>query len=132
MRGFHGDIEQMTLENTNFRKVVYTGAHAQLVLMSLMPGEAIGEETHGKNDQFFRFERGTGRVEIDGNQYQVTDGSAVIVPAGARHNIINTSATETLNLYTLYTPPHHQDGIVRATREEAAQDAPEFDGTTTE
>ena len=69
MRGFHGDIEQMTLENTNFRKVVYTGAHAQLVLMSLKPGEAIGEETHGKNDQFFRFERGTGRVEIDGNEY---------------------------------------------------------------
>ena len=132
MRGFHGDIEQMTLENTNFRKVVYTGAHAQLVLMSLKPGEAIGEETHGKNDQFFRFERGTGRVEIDGNQYQVTDGSAVIVPSGARHNIINTSATETLNLYTLYTPPHHQDGIVRATKEDAEQDASEFDGTTTE
>ena len=132
MRGFHGDIEQMTLENTNFRKVVYTGAHAQLVLMSLKPGEAIGEETHGNNDQFFRFERGTGRVEIDGNEYQVTDGSAVIVPAGARHNITNTSATDTLNLYTLYTPPHHKDGIVRATREEAAQDAPEFDGTTTE
>ena len=132
MRGFQGDIEQMTLENTNFRKVVYTGTHAQLVLMSLKPGEAIGEETHGNNDQFFRFERGTGRVEIDGNEYQVTDGSAVIVPAGARHNITNTSATDTLNLYTLYTPPHHKDGIVRATREEAAQDAPEFDGTTTE
>ena len=132
MRGFHGDIEQMTLENTNFRKVVYTGAHAQLVLMSLKPGEAIGEETHGKNDQFFRFERGTGRVEIDGNQYQVTDGSAVIVPAGARHNIINISATDTLNIYTLYTPPHHKDGIVRATKEDAEQDASEFDGTTTE
>ena len=132
MRGFHGDIEQMTLENTNFRKVVYTGAHAQLVLMSLKPGEAIGEETHGKNDQFFRFERGTGRVEIDGNEYPVTGGSAVIVPAGARHNIINISATDTLNIYTLYTPPHHKDGIVRPTKEEAVQDAPEFDGITTE
>ena len=132
MRGFHGDIEQMTMENTDFRHVVYTGAHAQLVLMSLKPGEAIGEETHNGNDQFFRFERGTGRVEIDGNEYQVTDGSAIIVPAGARHNIINTSDTEPLNMYTLYTPPHHKDGIVRATKEDAGQDAPEFDGTTTE
>lgn len=132
MRGFHGNIEQMTLENTDFRHVVYTGAHAQLVLMSLRPGEAIGEEVHSKNDQFFRFERGTGRVEIDGNEYLVTDGSAIIVPAGSRHNIINMSTTDTLNMYTLYTPPHHKDGIVRATKEDAEQDAAEFDGTTTE
>ncbi len=132
MRGFHGDIEQMTLENTDFRHVVYTGAHAQLVLMSLRPGEAIGEEVHSKNDQFFRFERGTGRVEIDGNEYLVTDGSAIIVPAGSRHNIINISTTDMLNMYTLYAPPHHKDGIVRATKEDAEQDASEFDGTTTE
>ena len=132
MRGFHGDIEQMTLENTDFRHVVYTGAHVQLVLMSLRPGEAIVEEVHSKNDQFFRFERGTGRVEIDGNEYLVTDGSAIIVPAGSRHNIINMSTTDTLNMYTLYTPPHHKDGIVRATKEDAEQDASEFDGTTTE
>ena len=132
MRGFNGNIEQLTLENEDFRRVLYTAKHLQLVLMSLKPGEEIGEETHTENDQFFRFEAGKGLVKIDGNEYEVSDGSAVIVPAGARHNVVNTSATEALKLYTLYAPSHHKDGIFRATREEAMQNDEEFDGKTTE
>lgn len=132
MRGFSENIEQLTLENANFRQVLYTGKHAQLVLMSLKPGEEIGEEVHGGNDQFFRFEAGQGLVIIDGNEYTVGDGSAIIVPAGAKHNIINSSDTEDLKLYTLYAPSHHKDGIVRTTREEAMANEQDFDGTTTE
>jgi len=132
MRGYSGNIEQLTIENTNFRQVLYTGQHAQLVLMSLKPGEEIGEEIHGKNDQFFRFEAGQGRVVIDDNEYRVGDGSAIIVPAGARHNVINTSESEDLKLYTLYAPSHHKDGIVRATRDEAMANEEDFDGVTTE
>jgi mannose-6-phosphate isomerase-like protein (cupin superfamily) len=132
MRGYSGNIEQLTIENTNFRQVLYTGQHAQLVLMSLKPGEEIGEEIHGENDQFFRFEAGQGRVVIDDNKYRVGDGSAIIVPAGARHNVINTSESEDLKLYTLYAPPHHKDGIVRATRDEAMANEEDFDGVTTE
>ncbi len=94
--------------------------------------EEIGMETHNENDQFFRFEHGQGKVIIDGNEYAVSDGDAVIVPQGAEHNVINTSSDKPLKLYTLYTPPHHKDQIVRATKEEALADAPEFDGTTTE
>ena len=132
MKGFNTNIEKDTLENENFRKVLYTGKHAQLVLMSLKPNEDIGMEVHTDNDQFFRFEKGEGKCIIDGNKYTLSDGSVIIVPAGAAHNIINTSSTESLKLYTLYSPAHHKDGIVRATKEEANADGPEFDGVTTE
>lgn len=131
-KGYKADIEKLTAENTNFRQVLYTAADCQLVLMSLLPGEEIGMEAHEEGDQFFRFESGKGRVIIDETQYEVTDGDAVIVPVGAQHNIINTSETEALKLYTIYAPPHHKDGIVRATRAEAEADGPEFDGVTTE
>jgi mannose-6-phosphate isomerase-like protein (cupin superfamily) len=132
MKGYNSNIEQDTLSNKNFRKVVYTSAHSQLVLMSLLPTEEIGAEVHEENDQFLRFEGGSGRVEIDDNTYTVEDGDAVIVPAGARHNVINTSATEELKIYTIYSPPHHKDQIVRATKEEAEANDEEFDDTLTE
>jgi mannose-6-phosphate isomerase-like protein (cupin superfamily) len=132
MKGFNANIEKETLENENFRKVLYTGRHSQLVLMSLLPKEEIGMETHTDNDQFFRFEKGNGKVIIDGNEYEVSDGSAIVVPAGAEHNVINVSETESLKLYTIYSPAHHKDGIVRATKEEAMANEAEFDGTTTE
>ncbi|GMW05261.1 MAG: hypothetical protein AMXMBFR8_00580 [Nevskiales bacterium] len=132
MKGFKSNIENDTIENDNFRKVLYTGKHLQLVLMSLKPKEEIGLETHHENDQFFRFDAGNGRVEIDGNRYNVSDGDVVVVPAGAKHNVINTSATEDLKLYTIYTPPHHKDQIVRKTKEEAEANDEEFDGKTTE
>ena len=132
MKGFHTNIEQDTLSNSNFRKVLYTGKHSQLVLMSLEPGEEIGVETHDDNDQFLRFEGGNGKCFIDGNEYDVTDGFAIIVPAGAEHNIVNVSDTEQLKIYTIYSPPHHKDGIVRATKKEAGEREEDFDGTTTE
>ncbi|MCL5407615.1 MAG: cupin domain-containing protein [Patescibacteria group bacterium] len=132
MKGFVSNIEQDTLENNNFRKVLYTGKHSQLVLMSLKPKEEIGMEVHEENDQFFRFEKGEGKCIIDGNESMVQDGSAVVVPAGAEHNIINTSTEEDLKLYTIYSPAHHKDGIVRTTKAEALADGPEFDGVTTE
>ena len=100
--------------------------------MSLEPKEEIGMEIHKDNDQFFRFEKGRGKCVIDGNEYDIKDGSAIIVPAGAEHNIINVSATEELKLYTIYSPAHHKDGVVRLTKAEAEADAPEFDGVTTE
>ncbi len=132
MKGFTQNIEKATLENNNFRQVLYTSKHSQLVLMSLIPNEDIGMEVHPDNDQFFRFESGQGKCIIDGNEYQVKDGDAVIVPAGAQHNIINVSSTEPLKMYTIYSPAHHQDGVVRATKAEAEQNSPEFDGVTTE
>ncbi|MFA5020935.1 MAG: cupin domain-containing protein [Patescibacteria group bacterium] len=132
MKGFNDNIEQATLENDNFRKVLYTGKHSQLVLMSLKPLEEIGMEVHPDNDQFFRFEKGRGKCIIDGNEYDLEDGSAIVVPAGAQHNIVNVSETDDLKLYTIYSPAHHQDGIVRATKAEAEADGPEFDGVTTE
>jgi mannose-6-phosphate isomerase-like protein (cupin superfamily) len=132
MKGFNANIEQETLENSNFRKVLYTGKHSQLVLMSLKPMEEIGMEVHQDNDQFFRFEKGQGKCIIDGNEYDLKDGSAIVVPAGAQHNIINVSETEDLKLYTIYSPAHHKDGVVRATKAEAEADGPEFDGVTTE
>ena len=134
MKGFNNNIEEATLENNNFRKVLYTAKHSQLVLMSLLPNEEIGMEVHKDNDQFFRFEQGQGKCIIDGNEYQVTDGSAIIVPAGAEHNVINTSETEELKLYTIYSPAHHRDGVVRMTKEqaEAKENEEEFDGVTTE
>lgn len=132
MKGFKNNIEKLTLENNNFRKVLYTGEHSQLVLMSLLPGEEIGEETHKGNDQFFRFEGGTGKCMIDGNEYHVKDGDAIIVPAGAKHNVINTNQSEELKMYTIYSPPHHKDGIVRKTKKAAEENEEEFDGKTTE
>jgi len=132
MKGYNANIEKDTIANTNFRKVLYTGKHSQLVLMSLKPGEEIGMEVHTENDQFFRFEKGEGKCIIDGNEYALADGSVIIVPAGAEHNVINTGATEDLKLYTIYSPAHHKDGVVRATKAEAEADGPEFDGVTTE
>ncbi len=131
-KGYKADIEKLTTEDVNFRQVLYTAANCQLVLMSLLPGEEIGMEVHDEGDQFFRFEKGTGKVIIDETEYVVADGDAVIVPRGSRHNVINTSETEALKMYTIYAPPHHKDGIVRKTRAEAEADGPEFDGVTTE
>ena len=132
MKGFISNIEKDTLENENFRKVLYTSKHSQLVLMSLTPNEEIGMEVHEDNDQFFRFEKGQGKCIIDGNEYEVKDGTAVIVPAGAQHNVVNTSSSERLNMYTIYSPAHHKDGIVRATKAEAEANEAEFDGRITE
>jgi mannose-6-phosphate isomerase-like protein (cupin superfamily) len=132
MKGFNADIENSTLKNEKYRKVLYTGKYSQLVLMCLKPKEEIGMEVHAENDQFFRFERGQGKCIIDGHEHALKDGSAIVVPAGARHNIVNTSATEDLKLYTIYSPPHHKDGIVRSTKAEAEANEAEFDGVTTE
>jgi len=132
MKGFSTNIEKETLENENFRRVLYTGKNSQLVLMSLKHKEEIGMEVHPENDQFFRFEKGRGEVVIDDNRYEVEDGSAIVVPAGAQHNVINVSKTEDLKLYTIYSPAHHQDRIVRKTKEEAEKNEAEFDGKTTE
>jgi len=132
MKGFVINIEKETIGNENFRKVLYTAKHSQLVLMSLKPKEEIGMEVHKDNDQFFRFEKGQGKVIIDGNEYGVSDGFAVVVPAGSQHNIINVSESEPLKIYTIYSPAHHKDGIVRLTKKEAEANSPEFDGKTTE
>lgn len=130
MKGYVANLEQDTLANENFRKVLYTGKHSQLVLMSLAVGVDIGEEVH-ELDQFFRFESGVGKVVIDGVEHEVTDGSGVIVPAGAKHNVINTGP-EPLKLYTIYSPAEHQDGVVRATKAETLASEEHFDGKTTE
>jgi mannose-6-phosphate isomerase-like protein (cupin superfamily) len=132
MKGFVGNIEKSTMENGNFRKVLYTGKHSQLVLMSLKPMEEIGMEVHSDNDQFFRIEKGQGKCIIDGNEYDIKDGTAIVVPAGAEHNVMNVSDSEDLKLYTIYSPAHHKDGIVRATKEEAMANEAEFDGKATE
>jgi len=131
-KGFNSNIERDTLENNNFRKVLYSGNHLQLVLMSLKAGEEIGEEIHHDNDQFFRFESGFGKCVVDGNEYKVKDGDVIIIPAGAKHNIINVDSSAELKMYTIYAPPHHKDGIVRATKEDAVNNEEEFDGKTTE
>ncbi len=132
MKGYYTNIEKDALENGNFRKVLYTGKHSQLVLMSLKPRQEIGMEVHKDNDQFFRFEKGQGKCIIDGNEYELSDGVVIVVPAGAEHNIINASDTDDLKLYTIYSPAHHRDGIVRATKEEAEANGAEFDGVTSE
>ena len=129
---YKGNIEELTIANSDFRKVLYTAAHSQLVLMCLKPSEDIGMEIHPDNDQFFRFEHGQGKVVIDETTYDVKDGDAVIVPAGSKHNVVNTSDSESLKLYTLYSPAHHKDGVERATKAQAEADAAEFDGITTE
>lgn len=131
-KGYKADIEKLTLENENFRTVLYTGEHSQLVVMTLKPGEEIGVEVHGSSDQFFRFEAGTGTVIVNETEHTVGDGDVVIVPAGAQHNVINTSATESLKLYTLYAPAHHKDGVIHKTKAEALADKEEFDSVTTE
>lgn len=130
-KGYKENIESLTIANTDFRHVLYSGAHMQLVLMTLQAGEDIGFEVHEDNDQFFRFEEGEGEVIINDTHYSVADGDVVIVPAGARHNISNTGS-ELLKLYTIYSPAHHKDGIVRSTKQEAMDNEAEFDGTTTE
>ena len=131
MKGFAGNIEDLTKENENFRKVIYTGKFSQLVVMSLKPGEEIGAEVHETHDQFFRFEKGKAKVMIDDNEYQVEDDFAVIVPAGANHNVINVGDDE-VKLYTIYSPAEHREGVVHATKEEAMADDEHFDGVTTE
>lgn len=131
MKGFVENIEDLTEGNKDFRRVLYTGKHMQLVLMSLKAGEEIGEETHEDTDQFFRIEKGKGEVVIDGETHKVRADDAIIVPAGATHNVINTGQKR-LKLYTLYGPPQHRDGIVRRTKQEAEETEEHFDGKTTE
>ena len=131
MKGYVDDIEKATEDNDDYRRVVYTGKHLQLVLMTLQPGEQIGEEVHETHDQFFRFEKGKGQVVIDGKTHKIKADYGVIVPAGARHNVINTG-DKPLKLYTLYGPPEHRDGVVRATKAEAEAGEEHFDGVLTE
>jgi mannose-6-phosphate isomerase-like protein (cupin superfamily) len=131
VKGYHDDIERQTTGNNDFRRVLYTGHHLQLVLMTIQPGEEIGAEVHEDRDQFFRFEEGNGQVDIDDNTYDVEDGSGVIVPAGARHNVRNTGDAP-LRLYTLYGPPEHVDGLVEKTKADADATHEEWDGKTTE
>lgn len=132
MKGFVGDIESLTKDNDLFRKVIYTGKHLQLVLMTIPPGGEIGEEVHSDTDQFIRIEEGAGKAIIDGVEHDIEDDYAVLVPAGAKHNIVNISDTESLQLYTLYGPAHHKEGTVQATKEEADASDEHFDGVTTE
>jgi mannose-6-phosphate isomerase-like protein (cupin superfamily) len=129
MKGFVDDIERLTKDNGDFRRVLYTGKNLQLVLMTLRPGEEIGEEVHDDRDQFFRIEDGEGEVLIDGARHRVEDDDAIIVPAGARHNVVNTGNSP-LKLYTLYGPPEHRDGVVQRTKADAFEE--HFDGRTTE
>jgi mannose-6-phosphate isomerase-like protein (cupin superfamily) len=131
MKGFIQDIEDLTKENPNFRRVVYTGKHLQLVLMSIPPGGDIGEEVHAGHDQFFRIEKGKGEMWIDGRATKVEEDFAIVVPAGARHNLKNTG-THPLKLYTLYSPPEHADRTVQATRADAMASKEQFAGQTTE
>jgi mannose-6-phosphate isomerase-like protein (cupin superfamily) len=133
-KGFVQNIEKLTEENTNFRKVLYTAHHSQLVLMSLKPKEEIGVETHPDNDQFFRVEEGEGKAIIDGNEQQFSSGFCVVIPAGSEHNIVNTSTTKELKLYTIYSPAHHRLDVVHPTKADAEADEghEEFDGVTSE
>lgn len=132
MKGFIENIEKLSLENTYFRKVLYTAQHSQLVVMSLLPGEEIGEEVH-QLDQFIRCEAGHGKAILDGAEHDISDGVVVVVPSGSRHNIINTSPDKSMKLYTLYSPPNHRDGVVHKTKSDAEADEREhFEGATTE
>ena len=130
-KGFIGDIEELTEENTDFRRVLYTGKNLQLVLMAIQPGEDIGEETHADRDQFFRVEKGKDEVWVDGHRSKIKSDVAIVVPAGARDNIVNTG-DKLLRLYTLYAPPEHRDGTVQLTKAVAVAAAAHFDGKTTE
>lgn len=131
MNGYVGNVERETLENDDFRRVLYTAKHIQLVVMAIPAGGEIGEETHDL-DQFIRVEEGTGVAVLDGKEHELSDGTAVLVPAGTRHNIRNAASDETLRLYTLYAPPEHRDGVVHPTKEDADASEEHFDGTTTE
>ena len=133
MKGYCDNIERLTVKNEHFRRVLYTGHHLQLVLMTLRPGEEIGEEVHDDRDQFFRIEEGRGEVRIDGVANAVEDDFAVIVPAGAKHNVINTG-TAPLRFYTLYGPPEHKDGTVHEDKAqaEAQHEVDHWDGGTSE
>ena len=131
MKGFVGDIEKSTVKGSDFRHVLYTGKNMQLVLMALKPGEEIGEEVHHDRDQFFRIEQGEGEVRIDGRDTKIASNVAIIVPAGARHNIRNTGL-EPMKLYTLYAPPEHADATVHVTKADAEAAEEHFDGHTTE
>ena len=130
MRGYVDNIERLSLEDTNFRKVLYTDINSQLVLMSLAVGEEIGEEIHDV-DQFLRVEKGTGTAVLSGISHDIADGSAILVPRGVKHNIVNTGA-DAMKLYTLYMPPHHRDGVIHKTKAEAESDSEHFDGHITE
>jgi mannose-6-phosphate isomerase-like protein (cupin superfamily) len=121
MASYVGNIEDATLQNHFFHQVLFTSKHVQLVVMCLKPGEEIGLEVHDSVDQFFRFEKGQGKVIINGEESLVTDGFSVIIPAGAQHNVINTSTTDDLKLYTLYSPPNHPDGTTHKTKAEAEE-----------
>jgi mannose-6-phosphate isomerase-like protein (cupin superfamily) len=131
MKGYVADIEDLTEDNENFRQVLYTGKNLQLVLMALKPGEEIGAEVHATHDQFFRVEKGKGKIVIDGNASTIKSGFAMIVPAGAKHNVVNTGE-KVMHLYTIYAPPQHADGIVAVTRAAAETSHEHFDGKTTE
>lgn len=121
MAGFVTNIEEDTLANDNFRKVIFTAPYSQLVLMTLQPGEDIGMEVHDNVDQFFRIEAGTGKVVIAGEEHQISDGFAIVIPAGTEHNVLNTGS-ESMKLYTIYSPANHQDGVIHATKAEALAD----------
>jgi len=132
MKGYHINIEKETAKNTDFRKVLYTAKNMQLVLMCLKPHEEIGRETHKFVDQFFRIESGNGKCILNGIEQKVGSGDVLIVPAGAKHNMINTTNNIDLKLYTIYSPPNHEDGIVRATKKDAEHQQEKFEGGTTE
>lgn len=122
MKAYLANIEEITQANTNFRQVLYTGQHTQLVVMQLLPQEEIGLEVHETTDQFFRVESGAGKVVADGEEKEIKDGDVFIIPAGTEHNIVNTSAEQPLKLYTLYSPPQHKDGTIHKTKAEASQE----------
>jgi len=132
MKGYVGNIEDLTKENDNFRKVIYTGKNSQLVVMSIAPGEDIGEEVH-ELDQFIRIEEGAGKAILDGVEHELEDDFAIVIPAGMKHNVMNTSDYKDMKLYTVYSPPEHKDGVVYATKEDAMNgESAHFDGKTTE
>jgi mannose-6-phosphate isomerase-like protein (cupin superfamily) len=122
MTGYVGNIEEQTLANANFRQVIFTGAHSQLVLMSLLPKEEIGMEVHPNTDQFFRVEKGQGKIIMNGEETAISDGFAMVIPAGTNHNVINLSETDQMKLYTIYSPAQHRDGVIHKTKAEAEAD----------
>ena len=130
LKGFVTNIEKDTVDNSNFRKVLYTGKNSQLVLMSLKPKEDIGDEIHDV-DQFFRIDAGSGKVVINGTEHKISNGSAIVIPAGAKHNVIN-DGTEDLKIYSIYSPPHHADKTIHKTKQDALNDKEHFTGKTTE
>ena len=131
MKGYVANIEDLTMENRDFRHVLYTSHHLQLVLMSLERGEEIGIETHKSRDQFFRIEKGKGKIVIDGTAHKVKSGDAILVPAGAEHNLVNTGRNR-LKVYTIYGPPNHRDGVIERKKADAEASSEHFDGKTTE